>query len=91
MRLSLKLDNKNAKGNIRGSIVLSLISKEGKVVVIDANEKDMNFSINRFKRIVTTFEVPEAMLLNEAYALQVSITKNKTTLLQRIYPIKELM
>ncbi|WP_154653462.1 hypothetical protein [Halodesulfovibrio aestuarii] len=91
LRLSLKLDNKNAKGTIRGTITLSFISREGKVVVIDANDKDMDFSINRFKRIVTTFAVPEAMLFSEVYALQLTISKNKTTLLQRIYPIKELM
>ncbi|WP_066851933.1 hypothetical protein [Halodesulfovibrio spirochaetisodalis] len=91
LRLSLKLDNKNAKGNIRGSILLSFITKNGKVVVVDANKKDMDFSINRFKRIVTTFTVPESILLNEAYALQLSITNKKTTLLQRIYPMKELL
>ncbi|MCT4535188.1 hypothetical protein [Halodesulfovibrio sp.] len=91
LRLSLKLDNKNAKGTIRGSIVLSFVGKDGKVVIIDANKKDMEFSINRFKRIVTTFEVPDAIALHEAYALQLSITNNKTTLLQRIYPIKELL
>ena len=91
LRLSLKLDNKNAKGTIRGAITLSFITREGKVVAIDASEKDMNFSINRFKRIVTTFSIPEAILLQDAYALQLNINSNKSTLLQKIYPIKDLM
>ncbi|MCG8532762.1 MAG: hypothetical protein MI749_19180 [Desulfovibrionales bacterium] len=91
LRLSLKLDNKNTKSSVKGSIALSFITKEGKVVVIDTNRKDMNFSINRFKRIVTTFALPESILMKEAYALQVSINNRKTTLLQRIYPIRELL
>jgi len=91
LRLSLKLDNKTAKGPIRGSIMLSFITKEGKVVLIDVNDKDMIFSINRFKRIVTTFAVPETLLMSEAYALQVSISNNKTTLLQRIYPVEDIL
>ena len=91
LRLSLKLDNKNAKGTVRGAIALSFITREGKVVAIDASEKDMNFSINRFKRIVTTFSIPEAILLQDAYALQLNINSNKTILLQKIYPIKDLM
>lgn len=91
LRLSLKLDNKNAKGTVRGAIALSFITREGKVVAIDASKKDMDFSINRFKRIVTTFSIPEAILLQDAYALQLNINSNKTTLLQKIYPIKDLM
>lgn len=66
---NLQLDNKVLVGDVS----FALVTNGGKVLKVEARSKDLNFSIQRFKRIISKFSLPKNVARDDIFALQVKI------------------
>lgn len=86
-KLRLSLDLYNAQPNagpVGGRITFSLIDSHGKIHPLPHD--DTQYRITRFKKVVTTAELPEVGALNSA--LLVSVTSDDTPVLRKIFSIE---
>lgn len=72
-QLRLDLNNLQPEKLLNGRVDLLLIATSGKVEAAGAPEADLTFSIQRFKRIQTSFALPSGMQRNDLFALRVVI------------------
>jgi hypothetical protein len=77
MRVSFEVNNLQPNKSLSGDVSFKLITNAGKQFKVDANSKHLNFSIQRFKRIITKFRLPKDVARDDIFALQVKIVSPK--------------
>ncbi len=91
IRLSFDLNNLDSAKTVDGLASLTLVGRDGQSISIAADVKDMKFSISRFKKVVTTFSLPETTALKDIYALRIDITAEGKTVLRDLFPVESIL
>ncbi len=74
MRVSFDVNNlQQNNAALNGQVSFTLITNAGKRVAVVAKSSELNFSIQRFKRIITLFSLPKDVVQDDVFALQVKI------------------
>ncbi|BCS88412.1 hypothetical protein [Pseudodesulfovibrio sediminis] len=85
--LSFELNNLQATKPMGGQADLSFVTKEGKAMEISADKNDLSFQIQRFKRIQTSFLLPDGMGKKDFFGLRLEIKgKDGNVIFAETYP-----
>lgn len=83
--------------NIRSSAPLSgladfvLVNKDGSTTGVETKKEDLGFMIQRFKRINTSFKLPEGLDIKDVYGLRLEIKSDGKIIFSEIYPVASLL
>ncbi|MFV0348244.1 MAG: hypothetical protein ACK5JO_06615 [Halodesulfovibrio sp.] len=91
IRLSFDINNLDSAKTIDGITNLSIVGRDGQVFPINADSKDLKFTISRFKKVVTSFSLPETTTLKDLYALRIAINADNKTVLKDLFPIESIL
>jgi hypothetical protein len=92
LRVSFDLNNADSSRALSGHVELALVTKDGMISDVEANDEDLGFQIQRYKKIVTTFPLPEGMLVKDIFGLRVTIKNpSDATVFSETYQLSEFM
>ncbi len=89
---SFELANIQSEKTLAGDLVLFAISKDGSIHGIKAAKKEMDFSIQRYKQVSITAELPQDTSIEDVYGFRlVTNTSSGKKVFSEIYPISKLI
>lgn len=92
MRVQLEVNNMEGEGTISGRIYLFLIQKDGTLIELDLEDSDLYYSIARFKRVDTTFALPDGVDQESLFALRVTARDDEQELIfSQTYPLNKIL
>ncbi|MFN2267452.1 MAG: hypothetical protein ABR542_07185 [Desulfonatronovibrio sp.] len=71
MGLQFEINNLQTEGTVSGRIYLSIIRQDGLEVDLGLEDDDLDFAISRFKNVDVSFNLPETVNEDSAFALRV--------------------
>ncbi|MFP4128758.1 MAG: hypothetical protein ACLFSF_06930 [Desulfonatronovibrio sp.] len=92
MRVQLEVNNMEGEGTVSGRIYLFLIQNDGTLIELDLEDDDLYYSIARFKRVDTTFDLPGGVDQESLFALRVSARDdNQELIYSQTYPLSKIL
>lgn len=92
MRVSFHLNNLLTEETLSGQVDIQLLASDGSVVDVKVVESQLSFQIQRFKRITTTFPIPEKYGKNSLFALKLVIQNDKDqTIFSETFPLAHIL
>ncbi|XPV75856.1 MAG: hypothetical protein ACNI27_14625 [Desulfovibrio sp.] len=89
---SFEINNMVTARALSGIITLSLYTRAGEPVVVKTNINDLKFQIQRFKRIRTSFSLPERVKVDDVFGLRLEIKNLQGKVLFReTYPLYSIL
>ncbi|MBC15721.1 conserved protein of unknown function [Pseudodesulfovibrio profundus] len=86
--ISFELNNLQASKAVTGTIDVKVVKKDGSTSVPEVKKSDLSFQIQRFKRIKTTFLLPEGVEQKDLFGLRLEIkSKGGEIFFAETYPI----
>jgi len=73
MTVSFDLNNLQSARAAAGQATIALVKKDGGTQMAKTNASDLGFQIQRFKRIQTTFSLPDGMEQKDVFGLRLEI------------------
>ncbi|MUM77938.1 hypothetical protein GKC30_09860 [Pseudodesulfovibrio sp. F-1] len=73
MTVSFDLNNLQSARAAAGQATLALVKKDGGTLMAKTNASDLGFQIQRFKRIQTTFSLPDGVEQKDVFGLRLEI------------------
>ena len=90
--ISFELNNLQASKSMAGQADLSFIKKDGMAVSVDINKRDLAFQIQRFKRIQTSFLLPDGLEDTDLFGLRLEIKgKDGNVIFAETYPFYHIL
>ncbi len=91
--LSVNFDLSNIKSSapLSGLADFVLVNKDGSVAGVETKKEDLGFMIQRFKRISTSFKLPEGIDVKDLYGLRLEIKSDGKVIFSEIYPFSNLL
>lgn len=88
IKVTFNLNNLVSSGSITGRAHISLLTSDGVELHPETSEDDLSFQIQRFKQIVTSFDLPKNAPMSKVFGLKLAI-KNTSgqTLFSETYPL----
>jgi hypothetical protein len=71
--LSFELNNLQASKSMAGQATISIVKKDGTAVSAKINKSDLAFQIQRFKRMQTSFILPDGLDAKNLFGLRLQI------------------
>lgn len=88
MSLSFELNNMLTSKSMAGVVSLSLVMKDGTVEKLETNKNDLTFQIQRFKRIRTSFSMPDGVKADDVFGIRLGIRDNDAKVIfTETYPL----
>lgn len=92
MRVQLEVNNMEGEGTISGRIYFFLIQNDGTLIELDLEDNDLYYSIARFKRVDTTFDLPDGAELESLFALRITARDdNQELIFSQTYPLTRIL
>jgi len=92
INVSFELNNLQASKSVNGQAVLSFIKKDGSVVPAKLKKSDLGFQIQRFKRIQTSFLLPDGLEEKDLFGLRLEIKgKGGDVIFAETYPFYHIL
>ena len=92
MRVQLEVNNMVGSENVSGRVYFSLIRNDGTIIDLDVEDRDLYYAIARFKRVETTFELPQEVEPDSIFALRVKARDDEGRLVySQIYPMADIL
>ncbi|AMK12672.1 MAG: hypothetical protein AB7E51_13545 [Pseudodesulfovibrio sp.] len=92
LSVSFELNNLQASKSMAGQADFVFLTKGGKVEDAETNKDDLSFQIQRFKRIQTTFLLPEGMDQKDLFGLRLEIRgKDGDVIFAETYPFYHIL
>jgi hypothetical protein len=92
IRLRFELNNLLDDRKVVGWVKISLVGRDGTVVDLDVQDDDLNFEINHFKKVRTSFDFHELVQRDELFAIRLTITnKNKQVIYSETFPLSDII
>jgi hypothetical protein len=89
VELKFDISNLQTSSTLSGVIRLGLITNTGGFEMPAVKQEDLEFSIQRFKKIRTSFRLPDGLSADGIYALKVSVEKpDGTVILSEPFPFR---
>ncbi|WP_243545255.1 hypothetical protein [Pseudodesulfovibrio tunisiensis] len=90
--VSFELNNLNAAKAMSGQGDFTFVKKDGTFVQAKTNQGDLGFQIQRFKRIRTTFLLPDGMDRKDLFGLRLDIKgKEGNVIFSETYPLYHIL
>ncbi len=90
--VSFELNNLQASKAVVGQAALSFVKKGGESVSAKTNRSDLSFQIQRFKRIQTTFLLPDGLEQKDLFGLRLEIKgKGGDVIFAETYPFYHIL
>ena len=74
LTVSFELNNLQSSGQLSGLADMQVVTDTGNVLEVEVNKNDTSFQISRFKRIRTTFALPEGVEKKNLFGIRLEIT-----------------
>lgn len=93
LQVRFELNNLVADTTLTGNIQLSIITRAGTLMEAKTNKEDLNFSIQRFKRVRTVFSIPGGLKGNDLFGIRVNIRRSndETMVFSETYPLSQVL
>ncbi|WP_156921550.1 hypothetical protein [Desulfovibrio inopinatus] len=92
LNIGFELTNLKPEKTLSGDLVLFAIGKDSTVHGIKASKKEMDFSIQRYKQVNVTAQLPQELSFAEVYGIRLVVnTSAGKKIFSEIYPIAKLM
>ncbi len=90
--VSFELNNLQASKSVVGQATLSFVKKGGTSIMAKTNTSDLSFQIQRFKRIQTTFLLPDGLDQKDLFGLRLEIKgKDGDVIFAETYPFYHIL
>lgn len=90
--ISFELNNLQTAKAVVGQAFLSFVKKDGSSVDAKTNQRDLSFQIQRFKRIQTTFLLPDGLDQKDLFGVRLEIKgKNGDVIFAETYPLYHIL
>lgn len=93
INVSFELNNlQPSKETVTGQAKFLLIKKDGSALEVSTNKSDLAFQIQRFKRIRTSFVLPDGMKTKDIFGLRLEIRgKDGSVIYAETYPFYHIL
>jgi hypothetical protein len=92
MRVSFHLNNLIQDGTLSGQADIELLASDGSVVDVKVNKSQLSFQIQHFKRINTSFTLPDKYGKNSLFALRLVIKNDQDqTIFSETFPLAHIL
>jgi hypothetical protein len=92
LTVSFELNNLQASKSMAGQADFIYLTKDGQTEDAETNKDDLSFQIQRFKRIRTTFLLPEGMERKDLFGLRLEIKgKDGDVIFAETYPFYHIL
>lgn len=92
LTVSFELNNLQASKSMAGQADFIYLTKGGEAKKVETNKGDLSFQIQRFKRIQTTFLLPEGMERKDLFGLRLEIKgKDGDVIFAETYPFYHIL
>jgi hypothetical protein len=92
LTVSFELNNLQASKSMAGQADFIFLTKDGQAEDAETNKDDLSFQIQRFKRIRTTFLLPEGMERKDLFGLRLEIKgKDGDVIFAETYPFYHIL
>lgn len=92
IRLRFELNNLLDDRKVVGRVKISLVGRDGTVVDLDVQDDDLNFEINHFKKVRTSFDFHDLVQREELFAIRLTITnKNQQVIYSETFPLSDII
>ena len=92
MQLQFELNNLLSERTLKADVNIYLIGRDGMEVEMNQEPQKHHFEINHFKRIKTTFDLPEFMPSSEIFGIRIKIFDQKRkTIFSETYPLSHIL
>lgn len=90
--VSFELNNLQSSKGVNGQAALAFVKKDGSRLPAKYKKSDLSFQIQRFKRIHTTFSLPDGMGRKDLFGLRLEIKgRNGDVIFAETYPFYHIM
>lgn len=90
VKVAFDLNNLN-QTPLAGQIVLWLVTNSGQQIKVSAPDPDLNFQIQRFKKVTVTFAMPKGFERKDFYALRVVVNGPSGVIFSETLPLASLL
>lgn len=92
VQMRFDLNNLIADTTLSGRVDFLVVSNSGRMEQVSAPEADLVFSIQRFKRVQTTFNLPKGMERGDLFGVRVVITgQDGNPIYSETYPLSRII
>ncbi|EPR37628.1 hypothetical protein dsx2_0560 [Desulfovibrio sp. X2] len=92
MQLRMDLNNLLADKTLNGRVDIFVLNNSGRMEGVSAPDSDLVFSIQRFKRIQASFDLPKGMERNEVFAVRIVIKGQEgKAIFSETYPLARIL
>ncbi|WP_028575228.1 hypothetical protein [Desulfonatronovibrio hydrogenovorans] len=92
MRVQLEVNNLVSDQTVSGRVYLFLVRRDGLMVDLNLQDSDLDFAIARFKRVDTTFDLPDILDQDSIFALRVKANDDQgNTLYSETFPMSHIL
>jgi len=92
LTITFELNNLQASKSMAGQGDFAFVTKDGTAVAAKTNKGDLSFQIQRFKRIQTTFLLPDGKTRKDLFGLRLEIKgKNGDVIFAETYPFYHIL
>ncbi|KAB1442917.1 hypothetical protein [Pseudodesulfovibrio senegalensis] len=90
--VSFELNNMQTTKSMAGVVDFAFVKKNGEEVTIKTNKNDLTFQIQRFKRIRTSFIMPNGVKKEDVFGIRLEIRDNDgTVIFSETYPLYNIL
>lgn len=90
--LSFELNNMQTAKSMAGVVDITFVKKDGTEVKLATNKDDLTFQIQRFKRIRTSFTMPDGLKMDDVFGLRLGIRDNDgKVIFTETYPLYNIL
>jgi len=92
LSISFELNNLQASKSMAGQVEFSFVKKDGTTIAAKTNKSDLVFQIQRFKRIQTSFFLPDGLDKKDFFGLRLEIKgKGGNVIFAETYPFYHIL
>lgn len=92
MRVQLEVNNMVSDQTVTGRVYLFLVRRDGMTVDLNLQDTELDFAIARFKRMDTSFELPEVMDQDSVFALRIKANDDDgNTIYSETFPLSHIL
>ncbi|MFO7597211.1 MAG: hypothetical protein R6W92_12825 [Desulfocurvibacter africanus] len=93
LQVRFDLNNLVADSTLSGVVHLAIITRTGQLVQPTITTEDLNFSIQRFKRVRTVFGIPSGIKGNDLFGIRLNIRRsdNGTMVFSETFPLSQIL
>lgn len=92
MTVSFDINNLKTNGVLSGDVIIQLMMSDGNIKDVDADKSDLNFQIQRFKRVRATFTLPRGVAEKDVFGIRLTIkSPEEQVIFCETYPLANIL